>query len=59
MPCRECSGPSTAAHPDPAVRAAPAACTGFALENNPDDVLMVACPVPSPAEWDDRFRVGL
>ena len=34
---------------------------GFTLEPNPADVLMVACPLPPPAEWDDVLgaRVAL
>lgn len=34
---------------------------GFTLEPNPADVLMVACPLPPPAEWDEVLgaRVAL
>ena len=32
---------------------------GFTLERNPHDTLMVVCPLPPAAEWDDGFHAKM
>ena len=32
---------------------------GFTLERNPRDTLMVVCPLPPAAEWDDGFHAKM
>ena len=34
-------------------------CSGFALEGNPSDVLMVKCPLPPAEQWDEVMRARL
>lgn len=29
---------------------------GFAVQDNPDDVLHVPCPIPQPEDWDDKIQ---
>lgn len=34
-------------------------CSGFALEDNPSDLLMVKCPLPPVEQWDEVIRARL
>ena len=34
-------------------------CSGFAMEGNPSDMLMVKCPLPPVEQWDEVMRARL